>query len=109
MWPNVQQTRLKMSPLNCSTVPAPPSYFSHAVKVKDPVYVFGDCGVSPADGSFVPGTVADRTTQAMNNVETILSEVGFDLTNSQSRPSGWQRGRRLTGALLLRTDAAAKE
>lgn len=49
----------------------------------DTLYVSGNCGVD-ATGKFIEGTVQDRTTLALSNIEKSLAANGMDITDSAS-------------------------
>jgi 2-iminobutanoate/2-iminopropanoate deaminase len=63
-----------------SSVPPPGGCYSHAVIHKGLVYCAGQLGVDPATGEFRDGA-ADQTHQALENLSTVLREVGSDLAS----------------------------
>jgi enamine deaminase RidA (YjgF/YER057c/UK114 family) len=71
-------------------VPKTPAYFSPYVLRGDTLYVSGNCGMN-AQGEFIEGTVQDRTTQAMKNIEAALRANKMELTDSKH--AYWSRTR----------------
>ncbi|GAA6064617.1 hypothetical protein JCM10212_006571 [Sporobolomyces blumeae] len=69
-----------MSAISSPDLAPPPPFLSSAVLAQETLYISGCCGQAK-DGSFVGGTVADRTTQAMRNIESILRAAGMSLEN----------------------------
>ncbi|GJC90395.1 rutC family protein PH0854 [Colletotrichum liriopes] len=62
--------------------PAPLPFYSQCVVVERMAYVSGSLGIDPATGKFVEGTVADRTTQILTNINNILAATGTSLKNA---------------------------
>lgn len=58
-----------------SKAPAPVGPYSQAVRVGSLVFVSGQLGMDPADGSLPPDVVA-QTRRAMDNLMAILAEAG---------------------------------
>ncbi|GAA5826381.1 hypothetical protein JCM11251_002342 [Rhodosporidiobolus azoricus] len=71
-----------MSAITGPGVPKPSPWLSSAILTESAgptLYVSGQCGVDPASGNFIGGTVQDRTTQALKNVEAILKAAGLEV------------------------------
>lgn len=64
-----------------STTEAPPPLpqFVQAVKYNGIIFCSGSIGMDPATSKIVEGTVADRTTQALKNLEAVLNAGGSSL------------------------------
>ena len=61
--------------------PAPPAYFSQAVKAKGFVFVSGQLGRHPLKGEFVDFTIDGQTRQVIENLKTILEAGGSSLSD----------------------------
>ena len=61
--------------------PEPRGPYPHLRVDEDFVWVTGQIGRDPATGGFVEGGFEPEFHQAITNVESILEEVGLDLTN----------------------------
>ncbi|QLH54756.1 MAG: RidA family protein [Candidatus Kapaibacterium sp.] len=59
--------------------PKPIGPYSQAVKVGKFVFVSGQIGINPADGT-IPQDVEQQFHQVMKNIENILKEAGTDLS-----------------------------
>ncbi|KAJ2982157.1 hypothetical protein NQ176_g1573 [Zarea fungicola] len=68
--------------LRTSGAPAPLPFYSQAVVVGNMVYVSGSLGIDSTTGKFVEGTVADRTTRILKNINNILVEANTSLDNA---------------------------
>jgi 2-iminobutanoate/2-iminopropanoate deaminase len=60
--------------------PPPAGCYSHAVVHGGLVYCAGQVGVDPASGEFRDGA-ADQTRQALENLSTVLTGVGSELSS----------------------------
>lgn len=68
--------------ISSANAPPPAPFLSSAIGTDELVFVSGSCGVK--DGKFIEGTVQDRTTLALKNVEALLKEEGLDLGDGKS-------------------------
>ncbi|VUC29950.1 unnamed protein product [Clonostachys rosea] len=59
-----------------SKAPGPWPALSQAVIHNGVVYCSGSLGTDPETKTFVPGTIKDRTTQALKNLENVLIAAG---------------------------------
>ncbi|VUC20775.1 unnamed protein product [Clonostachys rosea] len=59
--------------------PAPSPLMSQAVVYNGLVYCSGSLGIDPATGKFAEGTVTDRTSQALKNLDAVLKAAGSGL------------------------------
>ncbi|KAK1142153.1 hypothetical protein N8T08_008079 [Aspergillus melleus] len=62
--------------------PAPSPLMSQAVICNGMVYCSGSLGIDPKTNKFVEGDAADRTTQALMNLDNILRAAGSDLSKA---------------------------
>ncbi|KAH6871032.1 Endoribonuclease L-PSP/chorismate mutase-like protein [Thelonectria olida] len=62
--------------------PAPSPLMSQAVVYNGIVYCSGSLGIDPRTGKFAEGTVADRTAQALSNLDAVLKAAGTGLHNT---------------------------
>ncbi|CAG9977224.1 unnamed protein product [Clonostachys byssicola] len=68
--------------LRTTGAPAPLPFYSQGVVLGNMVYVSGSLGIDSDTGKFVEGTVADRTTRILENINNILAEAGTSLENA---------------------------
>lgn len=61
--------------------PAPQGPYSHAVKAGGFIYVSGQAALDPKTNKFVIGTVAEETRLTIENIKSILSGAGADLSH----------------------------
>ena len=61
--------------------PAPQGPYSHAVKAGGFIYVSGQAALDPKTNKFVVGTVAEETRLTIENIKSILSGAGADLSH----------------------------
>ena len=61
--------------LNFPDAPPPPptAAYSHAVRAGDWLFVTGQLGVDPRNGSLVPGGTVAQCRQVMHNLATVLA------------------------------------
>ncbi|KAE8370445.1 Endoribonuclease L-PSP/chorismate mutase-like protein [Aspergillus caelatus] len=62
--------------------PAPSPLMSQAIISNGVIYTSGSLGIDPKTGKFVEGDAADRTVQALRNIEQILIAAGSNLGNA---------------------------
>ncbi|PLB53173.1 Endoribonuclease L-PSP [Aspergillus steynii IBT 23096] len=62
--------------------PAPSPLMSQAVVYNGMVYCSGSLGIDPKTNKFAEGDAADRTTQALKNLDNILRSAGSDLSKA---------------------------
>lgn len=55
--------------------------YSQAVQAGNMLFASGQLGIDPATGDFVPGQVKEQTIQALKNVQAILTEAGYTLSD----------------------------
>ncbi|GAA6049691.1 hypothetical protein JCM3770_004411 [Rhodotorula araucariae] len=68
-----------MIPIASPNAPKAAPFLSPAILSGQTLYLSGQCGVDPASGEFVPGTVGDRTRRAMANIDALLRAAGMTL------------------------------
>jgi 2-iminobutanoate/2-iminopropanoate deaminase len=61
--------------------PKPAGPYSHAVRAGDFIYVSGQAAIDPATNTFKIGTVAEETRQTLENIQSILSAAGAEMTD----------------------------
>ena len=64
-----------------SAAPAAIGPYSQAIRVGNMLYTSGQIPIDPATGNFVPGGVAEQTTQVLENLKAILEQAGADFTH----------------------------
>jgi 2-iminobutanoate/2-iminopropanoate deaminase len=57
--------------------PAAIGPYSQAIRVGDLVFTSGQIPLDPATGNFVPGGIAEQTTQVLLNLKAVLAEAGL--------------------------------
>ena len=67
--------------ISTSAAPAAIGPYSQAIRVGDTLYTSGQIPIDPATGEFVPGGIAEQTTQVLENLKAILAEAGADFTH----------------------------
>lgn len=65
---------------NAEKGPAAVGPYSHAVIAGDTIYVSGQLGINPQTGKLAEGVIS-QAQQGFKNLETILAEAGYDLTD----------------------------
>ncbi len=70
-----------MELLNPSGLPSATGAFSHGVVAGDMMFLAGQCGVDADGNTVTPGDAAAQTRQAIENMELVLEEGGFALTD----------------------------
>ncbi len=63
-----------------TAAPAAIGPYAQAILIGDTLYTSGQIPLDPATGSFVPGGIAEQTTQVLENLKAILTEAGFELS-----------------------------
>jgi 2-iminobutanoate/2-iminopropanoate deaminase len=53
--------------------------YSQGIVTDDFIFLSGQIPIDPATGSIIQGTVEQQTERAIQNIKTLLSEVGCDL------------------------------
>lgn len=66
--------------INTSKAPAAIGPYSQGVTYNGLIFLSGQLPIDPATGELCTGTMAEQTTQAMNNIAALLQEAGSDLT-----------------------------
>ena len=61
--------------------PAAIGPYSQAVRVGDFLYTSGQIALDPATGQVVPGSIAEQTTQVLENLKAILEAAGTELSH----------------------------
>lgn len=64
-----------------SNAPAAIGPYSQAIEANGMIFLSGQLPVDPATGEFVPGGVAEQTTQCFENIKSILVEAGLTTAN----------------------------
>jgi len=54
--------------------------YSQGVKAGELLFVSGQIPIDPLTGKVIEGTIAEQTTQVIDNLESVLKEGGSDLT-----------------------------
>jgi 2-iminobutanoate/2-iminopropanoate deaminase len=57
--------------------PAAIGPYSQAIRAGDLVFTSGQIPLDPATGNFVPGGIAEQTTQVLLNLKAVLAEAGL--------------------------------
>lgn len=75
-----------MKTFNSRNTPPAVGPYSHAVIANSLVFLSGQIGLDPQTGNMVEGGIAEQTTRALKNLETILTDCGssFDKVVSTS-------------------------
>jgi 2-iminobutanoate/2-iminopropanoate deaminase len=55
--------------------------YSPAVKIGNTIYASGQIPLDPATGKIVEGGISEQTTQALENLKSLLAQAGFELTD----------------------------
>ncbi|MCI8814306.1 MAG: RidA family protein [Lachnospiraceae bacterium] len=66
--------------INVKGAPAAVGPYAHAVKAGEMIFVSGQLGLNPADGSMPEGVEA-QTRQSLENLKTILAGCGSDFNH----------------------------
>ncbi|CCF60694.1 hypothetical protein KAFR_0L00860 [Kazachstania africana CBS 2517] len=66
--------------INAPGAPAQAASYSHAAKVGNMIYLSGQIPLTP-DGKPVEGSIADKTTQVLENIKTVLKASNSSLEN----------------------------
>lgn len=64
--------------INVKNAPAAVGPYVHAVKAGGLIFLSGQLGLNPADGS-LPKSVEEQTRQSLENIKTVLEGCGSDL------------------------------
>ena len=64
-----------------TSAPAAIGPYSQAVRIGDMLFTSGQIGADPTTGEFVPGGIAEQTTQVLENLKAILAQAGVDFTH----------------------------
>lgn len=67
--------------VNTGNAPAPIGPYSQAVLINGTLYVSGQVAIDPKTGDLVMDDIKTETRQVMENLKSILSEAGMDLSN----------------------------
>jgi 2-iminobutanoate/2-iminopropanoate deaminase len=59
--------------------PAAIGPYSQAIRIGDTIYTSGQIPIDPATGEFVPGGIAEQTTQVLENLKAVLAEAGLGM------------------------------
>jgi 2-iminobutanoate/2-iminopropanoate deaminase len=65
--------------ISTEAAPAAIGPYSQAVRVGDTLYTSGQIPIDPTTGEFVPGGIAEQTTQVLENLKAVLAAAGLDL------------------------------
>lgn len=66
--------------INSEKVPAAAGPYSHAILANETLYVSGQLGLNPSDGT-LRESFSDQTTQAFENLKAILNKADMTLEN----------------------------
>ena len=61
--------------------PDPVGPYNQAIFSNNILYISGQVALDPKSGKMINKSLKDETNQVMNNLKTILMEVGFDFNN----------------------------
>ena len=61
--------------------PDPVGPYNQAIISNNILYISGQVALDPKSGKMINKSLKDETNQVMNNLKTILMEVGFDFNN----------------------------
>ena len=61
--------------------PDPVGPYNQAIFCNNTLYISGQVALDPKSGKMINKSLKDETNQVMNNLKTILMEVGFDFNN----------------------------
>ena len=61
--------------------PDPVGPYNQAIFSNNTLYISGQVALDPKNGKMINKSLKDETNQVMNNLKTILMEVGFDFNN----------------------------
>ena len=67
--------------ITTSNAPAPIGPYNQAVLNGNTLYTSGQIAINPATGDLVLETIAKETTQVMENLKAVLTEVGMTFEN----------------------------
>ena len=70
---------MSKSVLNSSRIPPAVGPYSQAVRAGDFIFCSGIIGLSPETGSLVQGGLEVEVRQALDNLSTLLEDIGSDL------------------------------
>ena len=70
---------MRKSVLNSSRIPPAVGPYSQAVRAGDFIFCSGIIGLSPETGSLVQGGLEVEVRQALDNLSTLLEDIGSDL------------------------------
>ena len=67
--------------ITTSNAPAPIGPYNQAVLTGNTLYTSGQIAINPATGDLVLETIAKETTQVMENLKAVLTQVGMTFEN----------------------------
>lgn len=67
--------------ISTPNAPAAIGPYSQAVKAGNTVYISGQLAFIPATGALLEGTMAEQTTQCLNNIRSILEAAGCTMAD----------------------------
>lgn len=67
--------------INTKYAPAPIGPYSQAVFAGNMLFISGQVALVPGTPDLANGSIAEETTQVMNNLKAILLEAGIDFSN----------------------------
>jgi len=63
--------------INSKKAPQAIGPYSPGIKLGDFVYLSGQLGLNPESGELVSESIAEQTTQVMENIQALLAEIGL--------------------------------
>jgi 2-iminobutanoate/2-iminopropanoate deaminase len=75
------QTTPSKTAISTQDAPAAIGPYSQAVRVGDMLFASGQIPIDPKTGNFVPGGIAEQTTQVMENIKAVLAKAGIDMVH----------------------------
>lgn len=67
--------------ISTTSAPAAVGPYSQAIEANGTLYVSGQIPIDPATGECVQGNITVQTHRVLDNIEAILNEAGYELTD----------------------------
>lgn len=67
--------------ISTKKAPAALGPYSQAIEADGTLYVSGQIPINPATGECFKGAITDQATQVLNNIEAILDEAGYTMSD----------------------------
>jgi 2-iminobutanoate/2-iminopropanoate deaminase len=69
------------SAISTANAPAAIGPYSQAIRAGDLLFTSGQIPIDPKTGEFVAGSIAEQTTQVLENLKAVLAQAGLDFTH----------------------------